>query len=152
MNLAVANILGAGVLLLGVAYAWVLTGDFAQAAAKNYPYAILAFTGVVAALWLIRSLRGLRGTSGADAADGETGGVDTGAIGGIGGYLVLAGTLLYGTIVVYVGYVVPTLIYIAVAAYFLGGRRWLLIGAVAVLFPFAIYFFLVHGFNRPLPF
>jgi len=37
-------------------------------------------------------------------------------------------------------------------AYFLGGRSWLTIGAVAILFPFAIYGFLVYGFDRPLPF
>lgn len=146
MNHASANILGSGILLVGVAYAWFLTGSFEQDAAKNYPYAILAFTGIVAALWLGRSIMRLRSPKVA-GVDGDARG-----LGSLGGYLVLAGTLIYGTVVVYVGYVLPTLIYIAVAAYFLGGRNWLLMGIVAVLFPCAIYYFLVFGFDRPLPF
>ncbi|MEX2617138.1 MAG: tripartite tricarboxylate transporter TctB family protein [Alphaproteobacteria bacterium] len=144
MNRAVANIFGAGVLLVGVAYAWMLTGDFEQDAAKNYPYAVLAFTGVVATLWLFRSIARLR--AGRGTGSGEP------ALGTIGGYAALAGTLLYGGLVVYFGYVVPSVIYLAVAAYFLGGRRWGLIGAIAVLFPLALYTFLVYGFDRPLPF
>ena len=147
MSHAAANILGAGVLLLGVAYAWLLTGDFEQEAARNYPYAVLAFTGVVLTVWLGRSIRRLKAGIAERQADDASGG-----LGSIGGYLVLGGTLIYGALVVYFGYVVPTLIYLAVMAYFLGGRNWLTIGAVAVLFPFAIYGFLVYGFDRPLPF
>ena len=144
MNRAAANIFGATVLLLGVVYAWFLTGDFEQDPAKRYPYAVLAFTGIVAGLWLIRSVARLR--AGRGAGTGEP------ALGTVGGYIALAGTLLYGGLVVYFGYVVPSVIYLAVAAYFLGGRRWGLIGSTAVLFPLAIYAFLVHGFDRPLPF
>lgn len=144
MNRAVANIFGAGVLLVGVAYAWLLTGDFEQDAAKNYPYAVLAFTGVAAALWLFRSIARLR--AGHGTGSGKP------ALGTIGGYAALAGTLLYGGLVVYFGYVVPSVIYLAVGAFFLGGRRWGLIGATAILFPLALYTFLVYGFDRPLPF
>lgn len=147
MSHAAANVLGSGMLLLGVAYALLITGDFDQDAAKNYPYAILGFTGIVTVLWLVRSVMRLLRRSGGDAA-----GADEPGLGTVGGYLVLAGTLLFGAVVVNVGYVLPSVAYIGLSAYFLGGRRWILIGAVAILFPFAIYAFLVHGFDRPLPF
>ena len=146
MSRASANVLGSGILLLGVLYALLITGDFDQDAAKNYPYGILGFTGIVTVLWLVRSVARLRRTGGNDETTDEP------ALGTVGGYLVLAGTLLYGAVVVFVGYVVPTVLYIALTAYFLGGRRWLLVGSIAAVFPFAIYAFLVHGFDRPLPF
>jgi hypothetical protein len=146
MSRASANVLGSGILLLGVLYALLITGDFDQEAARNYPYGILGFTGIVTVLWLIRSIVRMRRAGGQDESADEP------ALGTVGGYLVLAGTLLYGAVVVFVGYVLPTVAYIALTAYFLGGRRWVLIGAVAVLFPVAIYAFLVHGFDRPLPF
>lgn len=147
MHQAAANCIGSAVLLLGIAWAWYLTGQFEQAAARYYPYAVLAFTAIVGLLWLLRSVHRWR-SAGATQA-GEEG---NGALGSRAGYVLLAGTVVYGVLVVQVGYVLPSIAYIAATALALGGRRWLSIGIVAILFPLAIYLGLVYGFYRPLPF
>jgi hypothetical protein len=140
-NHAGANVLGAAVLFLAVAFACWLTGDFAQDRAKYYPYTILGLTGGLTALWLVRSVWRLR------ARRGEAGLSET-----VGGWLILGVTMLYGVAVVTVGYVVPSMVYMAATAYLLRGRRHLLILTCSVLLPLALYYGLSVGFDRPMPF
>jgi hypothetical protein len=146
MTHAGANIAGATLLLLAVAFAWHVTGDFRRGSAF-FPYIVLALLGVCGALWLARSVvafrTGRRGGAGEAAATW---------LGRLGGTVVLALTLIYGVVVVKVGYVYPSIAYLFVLALVLGGRRYVLISLVAVGFPLGVYYFLSAGLDRPLPF
>ena len=145
MNRASANVLWAAVLLLGIAFAWHVTGQFKQDAAKGYPYAILGFTGILTAMWLVRSVVRM-------VALNRSGEADTPLFDSAGAILVLAATVVYGIVVVSVGYVIPTVVYMVLVAVILRGRRWLLIAGVSAFFPFTLYFLLTTVLGRPLPF
>lgn len=147
---AIASIVGAATLILCVAFAWYLTGDFRRGSGF-FPYIVLTLIGFTSLLWLARSFGELR--AGPVPAQGEAeADLPQESLGTLGGYAVLAMTVVYGSAVVMVGYVIPSMIFMACLALFLRGRRFIVIALVSVIFPLSIYYLLTAGFQRPLPF
>lgn len=147
---AIASIVGATTLILGVAFAWYLTGDFRRGSGF-FPYIVLALIGITSLLWLARSFGELRvEPAAAPAVDLDEGSQES--LGTLGGYAVLAMSVVYGTAVVTIGYVIPSMVFMFCLALFLRGRRVVLITLISLLFPLAIYYLLTAAFQRPLPF